>query len=122
MGDWFATALFWRPRVALLVNQGTFVPLFMEMAPAATLRERVREPIETVLRHHGLDQQFLSAERGAVEEVRLAPTDERRLSALMNELTVQAEIRHEEGMDDLVELSLDLGSRHPRRSEPFRNV
>ncbi|MGH3850738.1 MAG: DUF6933 domain-containing protein, partial [Pseudonocardiaceae bacterium] len=25
LGDWFATALFWRPRVALLVNQQTFL-------------------------------------------------------------------------------------------------
>ncbi|MEX2487714.1 MAG: hypothetical protein WD377_08870, partial [Nitriliruptoraceae bacterium] len=33
LGDWFATALFWRLQVALLVNACTFIPAFMELAP-----------------------------------------------------------------------------------------
>ncbi|MGI9023345.1 MAG: DUF6933 domain-containing protein, partial [Acidimicrobiales bacterium] len=40
LGDWFATALFWRPQVALLVNSRTLFPVFMELAPAATLLDR----------------------------------------------------------------------------------
>jgi len=108
LGDWFATALFWRPQVALFVNQRTFVPVLVELAPAATLLDRVPEAIETVLRHHVPDQEFLSAERGAMREVRLAPTNDRRVVGVMNELTFQAEIRYHEGMEDLVELSLDL--------------
>jgi len=40
LGDWFANALFWRPQVALLVNSRTLLPVFMELAPAATLLER----------------------------------------------------------------------------------
>ena len=35
LGDWFATALFWKPQVALLVNQRTLLPVFMPLAPAA---------------------------------------------------------------------------------------
>jgi hypothetical protein len=123
LGDWFATALFWRPQVALFVNQRTFVPVLVELAPAATLLDRVPEAIETVLRHHVPDQEFLSAERGAMREVRLAPTNDRRVVGVMNELTFQAEIRHAEGMDDLVELSLDLarvilGPLHNRGDSP----
>lgn len=38
LGDWFATVLFWRPQVALLVNRRTFIPVFMELAPSASLR------------------------------------------------------------------------------------
>lgn len=108
LGDWFATALFWRPQVALLVNQRTFVPVLVELAPASTLPDRVPAAIEAVLRHHGLEPEFLSAERGAMQEVRLAQTNDRRVVGVMNELTFQAEIRQQEGMTDLVELSLDL--------------
>jgi hypothetical protein len=35
LGDWFATALFWRPHVALLVNRRTLLPVYLELAPAA---------------------------------------------------------------------------------------
>lgn len=125
LGDWFATALFWRPQVALFVNQETFIPVLVELAPSASLLDRVPEAIGTVLRHHGLDQEFLSAERGAMSDVRLAPTNDRRVVGVMNELTFQAEIRHQEGMDDLVELSLDLarvilGPLHNRGESPDR--
>lgn len=125
LGDWFATALFWRPQVALFVNQTTFIPALVELAPSASLLNRVPEAIETVLRHHGLDQEFLTAERGAMQEVRVAPTNDRRVVGVMNELTFQAEIRHAEGMDDLVELSLDLarvilGPLHDRGGSPDR--
>lgn len=108
LGDWFATALFWRPHVALFVNQKTFIPVLVELAPAATLLDRVPEAIETVLRHHGVEQELLSAERGAMREVRLAPTNDRRVVGVMNELAFQAEIRRQHGVDDLVDLSLDL--------------
>ncbi len=125
LGDWFATALFWRPQVALLVNQRTFVPVLVELAPASTLLDRVPAAIEAVLRHHGLEQEFLSAERGAMREVRLAPTSDRRVLGVMNELTFQAEIRQRQGMTDLVELSLDLagvilGPLHNLGSSPDR--
>jgi hypothetical protein len=34
-GDWYATLLFWRPQVALFVNERTFLPVLMPFAPAA---------------------------------------------------------------------------------------
>lgn len=36
LGPWYATVLFWRPRVALLVNESTLRPVLMPLAPAAT--------------------------------------------------------------------------------------
>jgi hypothetical protein len=45
-----ANALFWRPQVALLVNSRKLLPVFMELAPAATLLERAPAAIEAVLR------------------------------------------------------------------------
>lgn len=37
LGDWFATALFWKPQAALLVNTKTMIPVFTPLAPAAKL-------------------------------------------------------------------------------------
>jgi len=125
LGDWFATALFWRPQVALFVNQQTFIPVLVELVPAATLLDRAPEAIETVLRRHGLEQESLTAERGAMADVRLAPTNDRRVVGVMNELSFQAEVRREHGVTDLVELSLDLaqvilGPLHNRGDSPDR--
>ncbi len=53
LGDWFATALFWKPQVALLVNERTLLPVFMPLAPAATLLDRMPDAIASVLRLHG---------------------------------------------------------------------
>jgi hypothetical protein len=33
-GAWYATVLFWRPQVALFVNEPTCLPLFVPLAPA----------------------------------------------------------------------------------------
>lgn len=125
LGDWFATALFWEPQVALFVNQRTYLPVLVELAPAATLLDRVPEAIERVLRHHGLEQEFLTAERGAMADVRLAQTNDRRAVGVMNELSFQAEVRREHGVDDLTELSLHLsqvilGPLHNLGDSPHR--
>jgi hypothetical protein len=127
LGDWFATALFWRPQVALLVNQRTFVPVFLPLAPAATLPDRVPAAIEAVLRGHGVDEAFLTAEREAMGEVRVAPTDDRSVVGVMNELAFLGEIHVQGGPVDLVELSLrladtPLGPLDGRSGSPDREL
>ncbi len=54
LGDWFATALFWKPQVALLVNARTFLPVFMPLAPAPGLLQRVPGEIARILALHGV--------------------------------------------------------------------
>ena len=110
LGDWFANALFWRPRVALLVNSRTLLPVFMELAPAATLLERAPAAIEAVLRRHGVDGAFLAAERKAMSEVRIAPTNDRRVVGVMNEFAFHGEWLFKEGQRDLAALSLRMSS------------
>lgn len=51
---WFATALFWKPQVALLVNARTFLPVLVRLAPAATLLDRLPEEISRILALHGV--------------------------------------------------------------------
>jgi hypothetical protein len=36
LGNWYGTALFWRPQLTLLVDEGTLFPVLMPLAPAAT--------------------------------------------------------------------------------------
>lgn len=110
LGDWFATALFWRPQVALLVNTRTFLPVFMELAPAATLLDRAPAAIEEVLRRHGVNDSFLAAEHEAMSEVRIAPTNDRSVLGVMNEFAIHGEQHQWMEPVDLVQLSLNLAS------------
>ena len=107
LGDWFATALFWRPQVALLVNRRTFVPVFMPLAPAATLLDRAPGAIAAVLRRHGADDAFVDAELDAMHEARIAPTNDRSVVGVMNEFAFHGEVRSLR-IDSLEDLAVDL--------------
>ncbi len=127
LGDWFATALFWRPHIALLVNSRTLFPVFMELAPAATLLDRAPAAIEAVLRRHGVDDAFLAAERDAMGEVRIAPTNDRSVVGVMNEFEFQGEHLWKDGLEDFESLSLRLsslilGPLHHRAGSPDREL
>lgn len=77
LGDWFVNALFWKPQVALLVNSRTFLPVYMPLAPAKSLLDRIPDAIESTLRAHGVPEEIIAAERSAMSEVRVAPTNDR---------------------------------------------
>ena len=110
LGDWFATALFWRPQVALLVNTHTFVPVFMGLAPAATLLDRVPAAIDGVLRRHGIDDAFLETEMEAMADVSIAPTNDRSVLGVVNEFAFHGELLFKDGLTDLVALSLRMAT------------
>jgi hypothetical protein len=110
LGDWFANALFWRPQVGLLVNSRTLLPVFMELAPAATLLKRAPTAIEAVLRGHGVEEAFLAAERKAMSKVRIGPTNDRRVVGVMNEVASHGEWFFKGGQHDLEGLSLRMSS------------
>ena len=54
LGQWYATALFWKPQVALFVNEPTLLPVLMPLAPAATLLARFPQQLAAVLTAHGI--------------------------------------------------------------------
>lgn len=108
LGDWFATALFWRPQVALLVNQRTFVPVFVPLAPAATLLDRVPAAIAAVLQRLGAAESFIGAELDAMRETRIAPTNDRSVVGVMNEFAFHGELRWHDGIGSLEDLAVDL--------------
>lgn len=105
LGDWFATALFWRPQVALVVNARTFLPVFIPLAPAPKLLDRLPHEISRVLSLHGVDQATIDAEREQMTDVRLAPTNDRSVLGVMNEYAFLGEHFFE---GDLTALSLRM--------------
>lgn len=53
LGDWYATALPWRPRqLILLVNEQTLLPVLMYLAPSATAPFRIGPEIAATLTAH----------------------------------------------------------------------
>jgi hypothetical protein len=91
LGDWFATALFWKPQAALLVNTATMIPAFTPLAPAGRLLDRAPEAIAEVLRAHGVPDDKITAELAEMSEVRIAPTNDRQIVGVMNEFAFQGE-------------------------------
>jgi len=109
LGNWYATALFWKPQLALLVNERTLLPVLLPLAPAANLPERIAPALARVLRMHGIDQDFIEREVAAMDEVRIAKTSNRSLVGTMNEFEFQAEVyRDHSGITDLLELAMRL--------------
>ena len=87
LGDWYATAWFWRPQVALLVSEGTLLPVLMPLAPAARLLQRFGPQLAA----HGTPHRFIDNELQQMEQVRLAKTANHSVVGIMNEFANLAE-------------------------------
>jgi hypothetical protein len=87
LGDWYATAILWRPQVALFVNETTLLPVLLPLAPAASVVDRFRASVAEVLRAHGISRSFVEAEVAQMSDHRLATTKNRSVVGIMNEFT-----------------------------------
>jgi hypothetical protein len=110
LGDWFATVMFWRPQVALFVNATTLLPVFMPLAPAATVLQRFPAGLAGILRAHGIADHLITREIAEAAEQHLAKTNNRSVVGVMNEFVHLADWRRDEITvpDDLMWLSLKL--------------
>ena len=109
MGNWYATVLFWKPQVALFVNESTLLPVLMPLAPAATIIDRFPDALATVLEAHGVQRTFIEHEIAYMSDHRLTTTANRSVVGIMNEFThLGRAYRSSNGADDLVALSLWL--------------
>jgi hypothetical protein len=52
LGAWYATALLWRPQLALFVHDTTLLPVLMPLAPAATILHRFPDRLAEILELH----------------------------------------------------------------------
>lgn len=91
LGNWHANALFWKPQVALLVNNRTLLPVLMPLAPAATLLERFPDALQQVLKALGVSPAFIKVEIDAMAEGQYATTTNRSVIGSMNEFRYQCE-------------------------------
>jgi hypothetical protein len=128
LGDWYATALFWRPQVALFVNETTLLPVLVPLAPSASLVERFVPALAEVLAAHGAPRDFVEAETGEMGGWRLAKTANRSVVGIMTEFTYLAEAHSADGGEpNLLKLSLRLsetpcGPLYKRHHSPDREL
>jgi hypothetical protein len=109
LGQWYATALFWKPQVALFVNEPTLLPVLMPLSPAPTLLARFPQQAATVLAAHGTPDAIIGAELQQMRERRLAKTANRSVVGIMNEFTYLAEtFRGDTAVSDLLGLAMRL--------------
>ena len=105
LGNWYATVMFWKPQVALLVSERTLLPVLMPLAPAATLARRFPAQLALVLKEHGVPSEFIAQEVWRMDQVQYSKTANRSVVGIINEFVKQAEFwlaayAYEKGDDD----------------------
>jgi hypothetical protein len=111
LGQWYATALFWKPQVALFVSEPTLLPVLMPLAPAATLLARFPQQVAAVLAAHGAPDAVIDEEQRQMRDRRLAKTANRSVVGIMNEFTYLAQsYRGDTAAPDLLALAIHLAA------------
>jgi hypothetical protein len=109
LGNWYATAVFWKPQVAVFVNETTFLPVLVTLAPASSLALRFPESLFGVLRELEVDPSFFDLERAEMASWRFSKTASRRVLGVMNEfVAVARRFPRPETERDLRSMSLQL--------------
>jgi len=128
LGDWYGTVLFWRPQLALLVNEQTLFPVLMPLAPAATVLDRFPVALGETLATAGVELRFIDAELAEMGEAQWAKTANRSVVGVMNEFSfLAAESRRRRGDADPIEVALWLaqtpsGPLYKRHISPDREL
>jgi hypothetical protein len=111
LGNWYATALFWKPQLALLVHEETLLPVLMPLAPASSLAERFPAHLAAVLKALDVDAGFIVAQVAAMGQVEYTKTSNRSVLGIMNQFSFLAEgYREYLATSDLLALSLKLAN------------
>jgi hypothetical protein len=128
LGNWYGTVLFWRPQLALLVNEGTLFPVLMPLAPAATLLDRFPEALGETLEAARVELSFIDAEVVAMAGGQWAKTADRSVIGIMNEFSFLADVsRDRRGVPDRLALAQWLartpcGPLSKRHGSPDREL
>ncbi|MEZ5231009.1 MAG: hypothetical protein R2710_31325, partial [Acidimicrobiales bacterium] len=109
LGNWYATALFWRPQAALFVNERTLLPVFVPLAPAAKVASRLPDQLGRLLDALEIPLEFTLQETAAMETANFAKTANRSVVGSMNDFVFLAEHYLADGFPhDLLALSLRM--------------
>jgi len=125
LGSWYATALFWKPQVALLVSEETLLPILMPLAPASTLSSRIPGHLAQVLKAHEAPAAFIAEEIWRMQSVGYAKTANRSVVGILNQFSMLADYWRSEHGDDLLAIALKLaetpcGPLYPGPGAPDR--
>ena len=122
LGNWYATAIFWRPPATFLVNETTLFTVLLPLAPAASLAERFPAALESILKVLGVNAAFVASEHWAITEARFSKTANRSVLGVMNRLEFDLDYVSDRGGQDLQDLSLWMSDRlvGPLRGSEFR--
>jgi hypothetical protein len=109
LGDWYANVWFWRPQVAVFVNERSLVPVLLPLAPASTVLARFPSVFAQVAGHLGVPDTAIRGELTAMNDQTLAKTVSRSVLGTMNEFGHLADnYRWMHDDVDLIELALWL--------------
>jgi len=128
LGDWYATALTWRPQAALFVNKATLLPVLLPLAPAGTVTSRFPAALDQTLAAHHVPRAFRDTELAHMTDCHLAPTSNRSVVGIMVEFSRLARAyRATAETPDLLELALWLaktpcGPLYHRHVSPDREL
>ena len=128
LGAWYATVLFWQPQIALFVNEPTRLPLFVPLAPSATVISRMTQTAVAVFTALGLSKEFITREATEMGSHQLTKTANRSVLGSMNDFAYLAEAHHTaKHPTDLLELSLRLartpcGPLYRSHTSPDREI
>ena len=106
LGNWYATAIFWRPQVALFVNEATLFPVLLPLAPAATVAERFPDGLASILKVLGVNTSFIATECWAMTKVSFSKSTNRSVVGVMNRLEFELDYVRDSVGGDLNDLSL----------------
>jgi hypothetical protein len=62
LGAWYVTERFWQPQVALFVNEPTRSPVFVALAPSASVIARMTQTAAAVFSALGVSERFIDEE------------------------------------------------------------
>lgn len=111
LGDWYVNPLFWRPQVALFVNERSLLPVLVPLAPATSVVSRLPAAFADIAARIGVDDSALRRELAVMGEHVLAKTASRRVLGVMNEFAhLSDSYRDRRDPVDLIELSLWLAN------------
>ena len=109
LGNWYATALFWKPQMALMVNERTLLPVILPLAPVASLGKRFPQSLKGLLKALDFLPQFIESEIEGMGDIVYAKTANRSVMGVMNEFASLADgYRDRNGLINPLALSLKL--------------
>ena len=68
LGNWYATALFWKPQVVLFVNEPTLLPVLVPLAPISSVLERLPAAVAEMLNEFDIPKAMIDNELAAMTE------------------------------------------------------